>query len=265
MCAVHPTAPALRACGRCGSFACAECLVALPDGSQVCRKCEAVARETALPWDKMKELGFWRAYWRTSVAVITRPGVTFATMPKDGSLGSSLAFSAVAQVVAFAATMLAYGVVFGAMVVFAPSDPVFGKMFGGLGKGAGVLAGIGIGLLIIVFYLVLLTIMAMVGQLMLGSLEHVMLRALGGKASWTQTMRGYSMAMGPNLIGLIPFCSLYVTPIWALVMRVFAYKHLHELSWGRAVAGALVPSGALFCCVFGTYAAVISTLMAGKA
>ena len=46
----------MRACGRCGSFACAECLVLLPDGSQVCKKCESLVRGGVLPWDQRAEL-----------------------------------------------------------------------------------------------------------------------------------------------------------------------------------------------------------------
>jgi len=88
------------------------------------------------------------------------------------------------------------------------------------------------------------------------------LRQLGGTASWTETMRGYSMAMGPALVGLIPVCGIYAFPIWCIVMRVFAYKHLHQLSWGRAVAGALIPTAVLVCCFASAYVALISAAIA---
>jgi hypothetical protein len=253
MCAVHPSVYAIHTCPRCGSFACADCLVVLPDGSQVCRSCESRARQVALPWDRRGELGFWRAYCQTCVAVISKPSLTFGTMPKGGSLGSALGFTALSQAVSFATTLLLYALMMVAMLVFMPNDPSL-KGFGSANHGLmalAVFAGF-------FFYLGLLAFMAVVGQLIGGSLEHLVLRLLGAPGSWTETMRGYSFAMGPSLVGLMPLCGIYVFPIWCIVMRVFAYRHIHDVPWGKAVAGALIPTAALICCVVGVYASMFA-------
>lgn len=261
MCAVHPSVPAIHTCPRCGSFACADCLVYLPDGAQVCRSCEGRARVDALPWDRRGEVGFWRAYWQTSVAVISKPTLTFGTMAKDGSLGSSLGFTALSQAVSFATTLMLYAVVIAVMLIVTPDDPAM-KGFGSLGHGANAAVIIGAVFLGLFFYLAMLSFMAVVGQLVGGSLEHLVLKQLGGTGSWTETMRGYSIAMGPSLVGLVPVCGIYAFPIWCLVMRVFAYKHLHNLSWGRAVAGALLPTAVLVCLCGGAYVALITAAIA---
>ncbi|MFT3841252.1 MAG: Yip1 family protein [Myxococcaceae bacterium] len=262
MCAVHPSVPAVHTCPRCGSFACADCLVYLPDGAQVCRACEGRARQDALPWDRRSEVGFWRAYWQTSVAVISKPTLTFGTMAKDGSLGSSLAFTAVSQVASFATTLLLYAVAISLMLIIAPDDPAMRKGFGSLGQGASGALIVGVVFVGFFFYLAMVAFIGVMTQLIAGSLEHLVLKQLGGTASWTETMRGYSIAMGPSLIGLVPVCGIYVFPIWSVVMRVFAYKHVHNLSWGRAVAGALIPTAVLVCLCGGAYAALISAAIA---
>jgi hypothetical protein len=67
------------------------------------------------------------------------------------------------------------------------------------------------------------------------------------------TMRAYSLALAPNLVGLVPICGLYVMPFWAIVARVFNYRAAHQVTTGKAVIGALVPTLALGCLCLGAY------------
>jgi hypothetical protein len=64
--------------------------------------------------------------------------------------------------------------------------------------------------------------------------------------SFSVTLRAHALSTGVYLLGLMPFCSLYVFPVWALVLRVLANMHLHGIGAGRATAGVLLP--VVTCC-----------------
>ena len=48
---------------------------------------------------------------------------------------------------------------------------------------------------------------------------------------------------------LFPLCSIYVFPVWALVLRVFTIHKLHRTTAGVGVASALIPL--VLCCGLG--------------
>lgn len=226
-CRVHPEVAAAGTCGRCGTFACANCL--RPVGAQFwCEAC--VETGTTLPWDERESIGVWRAFWRTAVAMLTQPQVTLSTAKADAPLGSSALFSTLAFVVGFGPTMAVY-----AFIVL-----VAGLSLAGVGKGEGAFA---------VFLPVALATAALSGTLghlavlfFYAGLDHLTLLILGEKPrAYPVSVRVNALAMAPYLVGLVPFCGLYVMPIWSLVLRVLGVMHLHRVSAGKATAVVLLP------------------------
>ncbi len=250
-CATHPDVGAVQTCSRCGNFVCGLCLVTAPGKPALCQTCWVKLGEEPLPWDQRSEVGLFRAYWRTCLLVMGSPSQTFARSRGGGTLGGSFAFTAVSGFVGYATTILFYGVlIFGMAAIPGAKDESLQKLLHGAGP-AWVVAGMA-------GYMLFLILMLLGVQVVMGSLEHALIKSLGGEGSWATTMRAYSLSMAPNLVGLVPLCSVYVMPIWSIVARVFAYKHMHQVSWGRAVAAALGPSLALGCLCFGFYAFAIA-------
>lgn len=243
-CRTHPNVPAASPCGRCGTFFCASCLTAV-GGQWLCAACRA--KGTALPWDERERLGLWRAWWQTSVAMISRPTQTLQTAQPDAPLGESLLFSVLAMLVGLGPTLAVYGVIFAAVG--------FG---GGLPKGGFDLPAWAVPLIALV-YLVLLLLFQVLGVLMTAGMDHVALMVLGGNPRpYSVSVRASAIAMGPYLLGLVPVCGLYVFPLWAIVLRILALMHFHQVSGGKATAAVLAPL-ALLCGACGLlYAAIFA-------
>ncbi len=225
-CATHPDAVAAGPCGRCGTFACGKCLK--PGGNQwLCEAC--FTRVSLLPWDERETLGTWRAWWRTCTRMISAPQATMQSAPAEGSLGSSLLYALLCSVVGYGPTFLVYALIFG--VTAAATGDKSGA-FGDSGVPAVAMAGIFVG------YAVVLTLGQAAAVFLTAALDHlglVVLRA--NPKSYAVTVRANALALSPSLIGLLPLCSLYVFPLWSLVLRGVALSTLHQVpGWKAAVA-----------------------------
>lgn len=230
-CARHPEVAATGACSRCGTFGCGQCLTM--KGTQwLCPSC--LERQAMLPWDERETLGLWRAWWRTSTRLIGAPTQTLQGASPEGSMGSSALFALLSVLVGvgpFMLLMLGFGAL-GAVAAVSSS-----KASPELGLMGGIFAGEFVFILLLQFASVFL----------IAAFDHLALMAVGAQPrSYEVTLRANALSMGVYLVGLVPFCGLYVAGIWALVIRIFAYMHLHKISGGKAAAGALLPL-ALFC------------------
>jgi hypothetical protein len=231
-CAVHPSFQALGPCPRCGTFACPQCMVLLANGDSLCRACESKG-VLMLPWDDREQLGTMRAFFKTCVAMILRPGLTAATAGREGSLAASLLFALLAYGFASLSTGVIYGVVIGGVIggerLDGSATPLWQiPAFAVGGALATVLSFVGLQL---------------GGLVVLSGLEHLALRLVGARPhSFRVTVRAYALSLGPSLVGVVPYCSLYVLPVWSLALRVFTYRAMHQTTTGKAVAAALAPT-----------------------
>ncbi|HEY0881682.1 MAG TPA: hypothetical protein VGD87_09135, partial [Archangium sp.] len=165
LCAVHPDVKAIGACNRCGTFGCATCL-AQRGNDWLCSAC--INRVQALPWDEREQLGLWRAWWRTSVMMISSPGQTLANAPPDASFGSSMLFAFLSSLVGFGPTFASYVLVLGPMLL------LFGKDTAGLrGVEGAIIAGVVVG------YAFALLFLQAVGTMFSAALDHLGLMLLG--------------------------------------------------------------------------------------
>lgn len=225
-CAVHPDRAATSSCPRCGTFACAECLVAQPDGGALCARCDARS-DSQLPWDRRGELGTVRGFLRTTSAMMLRPEKTLAVTSPSATFGSSLSFLTIAGFIAGLTNVLLY-VGLGAATV----------MVSATGEGARRAVILAVTLLV----LGVLTTFALAvgGALVSATLDHGVLRLLGAKArSYRVTLKASALSLSPCWVALIPLFGIYGYALWALVIRVFAYRRLHAIGTAQALVGAL--------------------------
>jgi len=253
-CRLHPTRPAVQPCSRCGNFACAECLVPGREGL-VCRDCEARAPTDVVAWDQRREVGLFKAFWRTCVLFISSPQQVLQTLRPEGSASESFLFMVLAQGAGIATSFLLYAlIVVVAAIPAAFSDPDAVVVI------PIVLGGMLIGLPFVV-------VSQGFGVLLVASIDHLALKVLGATTQpWSVTMRAAAFAHSPLLIGLFPICGLYVAPIWSLVLKVFTYKYLHRTNWGLAVVGTLLGPFVLSALFVGLYLVMaVIVVAAGQA
>ena len=229
-CARHPDLVAAGACSRCGTFGCGQCLT--PQGTQwLCPPCSE--RHALLPWDEREALGLWRAWWQTSIRIISAPSQTLQGARPDAPMGSSALYAAMCVLVGVVPFFLV-------MAGFAALGALVGKRSG---EGAEPLTLLGI----VVGELFCGTVMQFAFVFLFAAFEHLALLLVGAQPkSFDVTLRATALSHGVYLVGLVPVCGLYVAPVWALVIRIIAYMHLHRTTAGKAAAGALLPM-VLFC------------------
>ncbi len=246
VCAVHPQRRSLAACTRCGSFSCAECLRTGAEGEPLCAACDAREPTALLPWDRREELGILRAYWETCMDVLFRPGPTFERIRPEAPMGSSLFFAMLCNLTAFLTTGLLYAVV----MAFFPFPETSQNENVSVGTIRALSTGMFLG------FTLLSPFLGVVATLFSSGVDHLLLKLGGVERPLEVTVRANALSQAPFLLGLIPVCSLYITPFWVVGLRVFAYRSLHRTSWGKAVLGALaVPL--LICCGCGGFYALI--------
>jgi hypothetical protein len=228
-CAVHPRLRALAPCSRCGNFACALCFSANPPGEPTCQTCAQREPDGLIAWDQRHQLGLPKAFWKTCVDVMLRPSPTFSTLRPGDTAGSSLLFAFLCSFVGVATTALLYAALFAVI-------PLDQDSTSQLSQGTMRLIMVGMS----ASWVLLAPLFNLAATLLSSAVDHLVLRLAGAERNFQVTLRANALSQAPFLLGLIPICSLYIAPFWTLVARVFAYRGLHRLTWGPAVAGALV-------------------------
>ncbi len=252
VCALHPERRSLAACTRCGSFACAVCLRQGGDGEPVCATCDAREPSALLAWDRREQLGTLRAYWDTCLDVMFRPSPTLERIRPQAPMGSSLYFALLCNVASFLTTGLLY-TLFMAIFPF-PETPRDDNLSMASIRAAGA------GMFLVMT--VLVPLFGVLATLIISALDHVLLKVAGVENPLEVTMRANALSQAPLLLGLIPFCGMYIAPLWALGLRVFAYRSLHRTTWGKALLGALAVPLLLCCGCGGLYAMAIAAAAA---
>ncbi|MDP8256296.1 MAG: YIP1 family protein [Candidatus Alcyoniella australis] len=179
-----------------------------------------------------ESLGFFAWLMRSFGSLIFSPVTFFRYLEPAGSLGKALAFGVIWGVLGMLAGLglIKYGVTpipQGSEQFFANSNYLSIAMFCSPG---------------ILFLALLLG----------AALFHVGLLVLGAAGNgFKATLRAYCYASGVQLFQAIPVVGT-LAGIWILVLTVIGIKEMHGTSYGRAVAGVLLPlivlcgCGALF-------------------
>jgi hypothetical protein len=185
--------------------------------------------------------------------MIAAPYRTLESAQPDAPLGSSIFFAMLCALVGVMPTFL-----LAMPISFLSERSTPGSDLPGMQLGQAI--GTVFGTVTVVVFLLLYHLAAL---LLLAGLEHLALAAVGGQPkSYAVTVRAHALSMGCLLIGLVPFCSLYVYPLWSLVLRVFAVNVLHRTTAGKATAAVLLPVGLLCGGGIALYLAVIALAVA---
>ena len=247
-CAIHSDRQALQICTRCGNFACEECLASSPSGETLCPACVAREGVSRLPWDDRRELGMFRAFFRSLGPIILSPRKTFSTLRSSGDLGEALLFAGIANFFGYFPSFALF-TVFGALVREPPNANVTAIPFRLLVVGTYGAMALGAPLI------------GLAVTALMGAVDHVVLRMLGKPRPLETSIRATALAQAPMVMGLVPFCSLYITPFWCLVAKIFAYKGMHRTTTGVAVGGAILAPVVMSVAFCGCYAAVFAFFM----
>lgn len=95
----------------------------------------------------------------------------------------------------------------------------------------------------------------------MSGIYHLCLMMLGGnKKGFEATFRSwvYSLA-STSLLGIIPFCGVYVAGIWGIVLTIIGFRETHRISTGKAVLAYFIPfiTCLFLTCFLGFLAALI--------
>ncbi len=243
-CAVHADRAALRTCERCGNFACRACLASDedPDGG-LCTECRG--REGQIPWEA-RDKPWWRRYVDTTSAALRAPTATFSRLGQR-PLGPSAVFAALSSVVGFS-PLLVFVPLGVAAFAFLPD---LGRETEGLPPAAFMLAAIPCAFLMYptlsFFYFT-----------SIGVFLHVLSLAMGGRASFGQSLRAvyYTSAWEPlsalvlciycvPFIGVLAVLGVSVAgAIWrGIALKAFA-ERVHGLPTNAATVVAILAAGA---------------------
>jgi hypothetical protein len=246
-CGSHPDVPARDVCSRCGTFACASCVRATPEGQAVCADC-ATRMDLGrwnIPWERRAELGLFRGYWETAKTATFSPQRAFSGLAPSGSWWDATSYAIVSTALSSVVMVAIYGLIFGVAGIAAASSATSHV------KGLEI-AGIALGVLLTLA--IALPLGAIMRVYLGAGIDHLGLRIVGGGgAGFDATVRAYCYSMSPAMFGLVPFCGIYVWEIWRIVLVIIAYRHVHKMDAGRAVAAVLVPFA--LCC--GGYMALV--------
>ena len=217
---------------------------AIPQAPVVVAPMGATTPRSGLPWDQRLSLGFVNAFVATLKMVLTDPINAFTAMRREGGFGDPLIY---------AITGGSFGMVFYFIYNF------FFSSLSGLGSHRNPLAhliGSGIGALFcIIFIPALIAILLFISS----AIFHVCLMIVGGaKQPFETTFRVICFASGSTTpLLVVPFCGVFISGIWRLVLYCIGFAQAHETDTGRAVIAVLLP--VILCCG----GAIVLTMMLG--
>ena len=197
---------------------------------------------TGPAWEQRAELGFFPAIWQTIKTVLIDPTRTFATMKREGGVGTPLAYHVLLGSVGGLASLF-YQLVLqigGGMSSLPPEARE--KLFSSVG---GASAGIAIVMVVAIFILPLMMVISTF--LSAGILHLSLMICSGAKQPFETTLRTYCYSSGSGAIfQLIPVCGASIGGLWALVCMCIGMAKTHEIGTGRAVCAVLLPT--VVCC-----------------
>ncbi|MEX0746255.1 MAG: YIP1 family protein [Phycisphaeraceae bacterium] len=191
----------------------------------------------AMPWDDRRHLGLFRAWWRTFVMVLARPGeLAQRTRPASG-YGSSYVFALFTHLFVAIVHAVTCG---GAMLLMMVS-------FTGMsGAGGGtelmfILMMVGF---IVIGFLGAAAISPLLATLFIAAPAHMILCLIepNRQRSFTVTARNVNYALAPMVFGAVPLLGLYcgwLFYVWTLVASTIMLAAAHRTSGGKAALAVL--------------------------
>jgi hypothetical protein len=250
MCALHADTPAVGLCARCGGYVCAWCQRIGNDGTMLCATCaDRLVMGGPVPWDQRQELGMWRAWWRTFKESLSGPNQFFARAANTPMGKPPILYATLSVWLGQSWLALLYVGVGVAMAV--------------AGKGKDGAAGIGLAVGAVIAIAAMGPISAVLQMYVVpGGVIHLFAKMFGGKGDYQKSARALGFAVGPMAIGIIPYLGGMAAWVICIVHQVYAIKHAHGITGGKAAAAVLLPLGIMMVLCCGAYIAIIVAAVA---
>lgn len=205
---------------------------------------------TGPAWESRSTLGWPKAAWETTKAVLTMPNATFGNMRQTGDLWGPVIYYVI---IATVFSVIAQSFYF--LLPLAdgnPGEPSFISLM--LTQAA-----------IPAWLLVFMPLFIGLGAFLTAGLQHLALKVLGyATQPFETTLRTYLYCNGAAAVFMfVPICGSVVAAIWGIVVNCIALSRTHDISMGRAVFGVLAPM--ILGCAVGLIGAVAIMAIAGAA
>jgi hypothetical protein len=194
---------------------------------------EAGVPRSGLPWEHRQERGLFNAFVETLVMVLTKPGVAFTVMKREGGLGEPLIYALIGGCLGGIVSLL-FSLGLQSVGFFADRHDTFAAM---TGMGVGSLA-----------FIVLVPLFIVIGLFIGSAIIHLCLMIVGGaNQSFETTFRVIAFSQGSaGPLQMIPVCGGMIAGVWALVCNCIGLARAHETDTGRAVLAVFLPL--IVCC-----------------
>ena len=236
-CAHHTETSAEALCGRCGDLICELCTVVF-EGETYCTTCRAYlqgpsALTAHIPWERRKQLGFFRSIVETCRMVIRDPRSFYRAMEPQGEMTDALLFVVILRGTGTALAQMFIGV---AYLIFAAAMgmPEF-AIQGGTQLVASPFAYLG----------------AVINAFLMTLLVHFPALLLGARYGFFTTFRMHAYTSAIDIFQAIPIVGPFIVWPWSIYLHVVAFQEVQEMSVGRALVAALAPT------LIGIFAAAI--------
>src|SRR6266478_4513907 len=190
------------------------------------------APRSGLPWDQRQEKGFFNAFIETLQMVLTKPGIAFTAMKREGGLAEPLLYALIGG--SFGAIIyFIYNFVFRSLALFPNRHNPLADLLGSLGW---------------IVLVILAPVFVVIGTFIGSAILHLCLMLVGGaKQSFEATFRVICFAGGSvNPLLVIPFCGGLIVGVWKVVLYCIGLSRAHETDTGRAVLAVFLPL--IVCC-----------------
>jgi len=197
------------------------------------------------PWERRKELGFWRGWGQTLKQSMFSPEEFWSSVRPDGPIGDPILFAWLTLAITSAITAYPNHAISTwltrLMVSAGQFPPELRRLMEGERSPAffwGWLVG----------YVLLMPAFAIIA----GGIVHVLLLLTGGaKGGFSATMRAVCYAAGPLLFSLIPLVGGIVGSVYSAVLFFWGLVRLHRSDWWRPVLSFVLLLAFCCCCSFG--------------
>lgn len=185
-----------------------------------------------IPWEKRDTLGFLPAMVETVKLILSAPKEAFKQISPGSDLIGPLIFCLIISFFSGFANAL-YNIAFMLMGPSQESSPSVSMEQQ---------------MLIMAAMVILSPLLIAVFTFLYAGIYHLLLMLTGGaNRGFNATFRVYAYALGAiSVIGFIPFCGVYISIPWLLILLVIGFVEVHKASSWQAIVAVLLPI--ILCC-----------------
>ena len=233
---MHPELDATFVCTRCGTFGCGECMFSPVPKREVCDACAAQGLGEPIPWERRKELGTWKAFWKTVRLASRSPTAFFRTPTTHENVFAAMVHGTVTFTIGLMLSNLVAGVLVmlggGATAMFVQSQA--GETFGGLLAMYGCfLAGMSPAALLFG------PANALMGIVTAAAAAHGVLALFKKtRGGFEDTLRAVCYANSPYVWQWVPVLGMF-TWFWTIGLEVVALRETHRCGTDWAAIAAI--------------------------